>query len=123
GGEWAVNQPGGDTGNFVRPAGAPHATAAEGHAALERPRRHRLGERNDEVGIVVVRLQRIGAEIDDVVSGGAKPFDELLFQLEPAVIGGNSQAHDVVSAMVQGRAVYSELNRAASASASTTACC
>src|SRR5262245_27034743 len=109
--------------NLVRADRGPHATAADGHAALERPRRHRLGERDNEVGIVVVRLQRVGAEIDDVVSGSSEPCDQLLFRLEPALIGGNSHLHGVGSAMVQGRAVYSELNRAASASASTTACC
>ena len=54
---------------------------------------HGLGERHDEVGIVVLRIQRVCAEIHDLVARGAQVRDEFLFQAEPAVIRGDAHTH------------------------------
>jgi len=92
-GKMVMDEPGADPGNLVRADRGSHTAAADSHSALERPRRHRLGERDDEVRIVVVRGQRVRTEIDDVVPGGAEPADEVLFQGKTSVIGGDSHAH------------------------------
>ena len=54
------------------------AAAADRHAALDLSRHHRLAERNDEVGIVVVRIQRVRAEVDDLVARGPQTRDRAL---------------------------------------------
>ena len=94
-----MDQRGTDTRKLVRADRGAHTAAADGHAALDRARRHRFGERDDEVRVVVVRAQLVGPEIDDVVAGGAKLRDQIRFQAKAPVIGGDSHAHDVFSAM------------------------
>jgi hypothetical protein len=78
-----MDQPGTDARNLVRADRGPDTAATDGHTTLDRPCRDRLGERDDEVRIVVVRVELVRAEIDDVVSGRTEPRDQLLFQLKP----------------------------------------
>ena len=67
-----MDQPGADPRDLVRADRRADAAAADGHAALQGSRRHRLRERDDEVRIVVVRVHRVGAEIRDVMSRRAE---------------------------------------------------
>src|SRR5262245_7259786 len=78
-----MDQPGPDTGNLVRADRGPHTAAADGNTTLDRSCRYGLSERNDEIRIVVVRGQRVGAEIYDVVSRCAKSCTQILLQAEP----------------------------------------
>ena len=65
-----VHQPGTDSRYLVCTDRRSDAAAADGYAAFDRPCRHSPGERDDEVGIVVARIQLLGAEVDDLVPGG-----------------------------------------------------
>jgi hypothetical protein len=121
-GKMVMDEPGADTWNLVRADRGAHTAAADGHSALERPCRHRLGERDDKVGIVIVRGELVRTEIDDVVPGGAESCDQVPFQGKTPVIGGDSHAHGVFSAMWRQRRDGSRPNRAAASwSASTKA--
>ena len=82
-GEMVMDQPRPDTRNLVRADRGPHTAAADRHAALHRACRYGLSERDDEVRIVVIRAQLVGAEIDDVVSGGTELRQQVFLQLEP----------------------------------------
>ena len=64
------------------------ATPRSTFSALQRP-----GERDDEIGIVVVLVQAMSAEIDDLMPRRAELGDEFLLQAKSAMIGGNSYAH------------------------------
>src|SRR5262249_22491385 len=80
-------QSGTDARNFIGADRGPDAAAAHGDSALHGACRDRLGERDDEVRIVVVGAQLVRSEIDDVVSGAARPPGQALLQLESHVIG------------------------------------
>src|SRR5262249_49799067 len=123
-----VNQSGPGPRNLVRADRGAHAAAADGHSALHRARRHRAGEWDDEVRIVVVGAQLVRAEVDDVVSGGAQSPRQVLLQCKAPVISRDAHAHGVFSALwlqrSDGRGAANESARrapAASWSASTTA--
>src|SRR5215510_9261403 len=98
-GKVVMNQSGTGARNFVGADRGSDAAAAHGDSTLHGARRDRLGERDDEVRIVVVGAQLVRSEIDDVVSSGAQTRGQVLLQLESPVIGRDSQVHDVVSAM------------------------
>src|SRR5262249_22551115 len=119
-----MDQSGAHPRDLVRTDRGPHAAAADGDTALERCRRHRLGERDDEIRVVVVRAQRVSAKIDDVVSCRAKPRHEIFLQRKPAVIGRDAYPHRVISAMSRQCRDGTRPSAAAAAwSASTTAVC
>src|SRR5262249_27366044 len=77
------------------------AAAADRHAAVDRPRRHSTGERDDEVRIIVVWIQVRRPEIDDLMSRLAKPGHQLLLQTKSTMIRGNSHAHVILLACIQ----------------------
>src|SRR5262245_1379923 len=81
------------SGNLVGADGRSDAAAAHRDAALERSCRDCLREWNDEVRVVVVRVQRTGPEIDDVMPGGAKACEDSVFQGESTVISRDAQVH------------------------------
>src|SRR5262249_28418034 len=82
-GEMVMDQPGPDARNLVRADGGPDTAATDGHTALDRACRDRLAERDDEVRIVIVRVELLRAEINDVVSSRTEPLDQVLLQFEP----------------------------------------
>jgi len=71
-----------------------HAAAADGHPASTVPAAT-AWRANDEVRIVVVRVQLVRPEIDDAypAARAARPD---LFQAKPAVIGSDSDTHLVL---------------------------
>src|SRR5262249_50362277 len=91
--EVVVDQRRTDTLDLVGAHGRADTAAADRHAALHRARRHGPRQWDDEVRIVVVGLERVPAEVDDLVAGGAKPAGQLLLQRESAVIGRDSDTH------------------------------
>ena len=83
GGEVVVDEGGADTGDFVGADRCAHTAAADSHAALYLSGNDGLGERNDEVGIVVLRIQRVRAEIHDFVARGAQVVMSSSFRPNP----------------------------------------
>src|ERR1044071_10087226 len=65
------------------------------NAAVHHPCHDRPGQWNDEVGVIIVRRQLVGAKIDYLVTHRTKLCGQFLLQLKPAVIGGDSNAHIV----------------------------
>ena len=83
---------GADARDFVGADRRAHSAAANRHAALYPSGNHGLGERHDEVGIVVLGIQRMCAKIH-CVARRPQVRDEFLFQAEPAVIRGDAHTH------------------------------
>ena len=82
-GEMVVDERRADAGDLVGADRRADAAAADRHAALHASRNHGLGERHDEVGIVVVRIQRVCAEVDDLVARGAQTAMSSSFKPNP----------------------------------------
>jgi hypothetical protein len=88
-----VDQRRADAGNLVGADRRTYAAAADCHTTIDLPRRHSLTERHNKVRIVIVQVQAMRAEIDDFMARRAELSDQFLFQAEPAVIGGDADAH------------------------------
>jgi len=93
GGEMVVHQRGAHAWHLIGADRGAHAAAADRHAAIHLPGRHGPGQGDHEVGIVVARIEAMGAEIDHLVPRPANAGGQFLFQCEAAVIGGNAHAH------------------------------
>lgn len=72
GGEHIVYQPGAHAGDFVRGDRCAHSAAAEGDAALHSRARDCPCQWNDEVGIVVSRVEFVRAVVLDLIPRGAQ---------------------------------------------------
>ena len=88
-----VDQTGADALDLVGAHRRANAAAADREAAIHFPSSHGSGEWNDEVGIVVVVVQLVRAEVNDFMARRAELSSQLLLQTKSAVIGGNSYAH------------------------------
>jgi hypothetical protein len=64
-----VAEPGTNSFDLVGGHGSPDATAADDDAPVHFASRHSAGERNDVVGIVVVRIERRSTEVHYLVAG------------------------------------------------------
>ena len=73
---------------------AADAATADRHAAIHLAGHDRLTERDSVVGIVIVGIQAVRAEIHDFVSRRPDTGDQFFLQSKPTVIGGNSYAHE-----------------------------
>src|SRR5271166_846391 len=91
--EMVVDERGADAPDFVGAHGRTNAAAADRDAAFHFARGHRLREGHHVAGIVVFRVQRIGAEILDLMTRCMELRDESFFQREPTVICRNAHAH------------------------------
>lgn len=87
------DQTGANPFDLIGAHGSPDAAAANGDTALQFPGRHRLRQRDDEVGIVVLRGQHVSAEIEDFMTRRAQLGGQRFLELKPAMIGGDSHAH------------------------------
>jgi hypothetical protein len=92
-GKVIVNQTSANALDLVGANRRPNAAAANGDAAIHFARHDGLSERNNEVGIIVVRSQRVSAEVHDFMARRANPGNQFFLQTKPAVIGGNANAH------------------------------
>ncbi len=92
-----VDQRSADAWNLVGADRRPDAAAADRDAAIDGTRRHSMAERDNKVRIVVVRAQTTRAEVDNLMSSRAELGDQFFLQAEPAVIGGDADAHGVIS--------------------------
>src|SRR5262245_43637000 len=124
GGKVVVDQRRADAGNLVATDGRADPASADGDSALNRAVSHRAGQGNDEVRVVVVRVQAVSAEIHDLVPEPTKAAAQIPFPVESAVIAGDAKAHARLSA--SGLQIAHRLIQAAwpaaSRSARTSAC-
>src|SRR5208337_3882224 len=90
GGEVVVNQAGANARNLVGADRGTDAAAADGDPPFHLPRNHSLGQWDDEIGIVVTRVQTMSTEIDHLMAGSSKLGHQLFLQTKPAMIGGDS---------------------------------
>src|SRR5580704_3928404 len=88
-----VYQCGPNTLNLVGANRRSHAATADRHSPLHISSRHCARKRDDVVGIVIVGIQFMGAEIDDFMGGCTELGDKLCFQRKPTVIGSDSYEH------------------------------
>src|SRR5215470_11836286 len=95
--EMIVDQRSTDARDLVGTHRCPDTAAADRYAAFDLPCRDGVAEWGYKVRIVVVRAQTVRTEIDDLMASRTKLRDQFLLQAEPAVIGGNTDAHFVVS--------------------------
>src|SRR5271165_1324367 len=79
--------------DLVGTNGRSDAAAAHGNAAIHFAGGYSFSQRDDEIWIVVVGNQLVGAKIDDFMTGLGQLSRQLLFQLKPAMIGRNSYMH------------------------------
>src|SRR4029450_9321409 len=100
--EVVVDEPGPGARDLVRADRRAHAAAAHGHASMDCPRGDGLGQRYDEVGIVVLGVESLRTEVGYVVPGRAKPGHEILLERESAVICRNSHSHAHPSTLCSG---------------------
>ena len=113
--KWSCTSPARTPGILLCTDRRPDAAAADCHAALHRSRRHGLSERDDEVRIIVSRVQAMRPEIDDLVPGRAQAESANLFlQTKPTMIRCNSHAHVILLACIQLLAVLLPRGRASS---------
>ena len=73
-----VNQSSAHAENFVGADRCPHTAAADGHAAFDFSSRYGMGERYDEIRIIVIRIQTVRSKVNHLVSRGAEMGHELL---------------------------------------------
>jgi len=81
-----VDQAGAHTGDFVGGDTRTHAAAAKGDASIHLSCGDGTGQWHDKVGIVVIGLQLMIAEINDMVAGFTKFYDQGLFQCKTTVV-------------------------------------
>src|SRR5579872_930841 len=87
--------------------------AANGDAALDLAGNYGLAERNHEIGIIIVGLEFMRAEISHFMARCAQPADQLVLEFETAVIRCNSYSHKPWKYFrKQGRASRRKIRRA-----------
>src|SRR6266699_113536 len=90
--EGVVDQRRAHTRNLVGAHGCADAAAADRNASLHQSGGHRLGQRDREIGIIVIEIENGGAEVDYVVAGATQTPYQLFLECEAAVIGCDSHA-------------------------------
>src|SRR4029453_19116943 len=94
-GKMVVNQRGADPGHLVCADGCADSAATDRYAAVPLPRCYGPDKRDDEVGIIIVLLECVGAEIDNLLPSRTKLPKNVLLQAETTVIGCQAKAHDL----------------------------
>jgi hypothetical protein len=84
-----MNQAGPHPRHFVRDNRCPDTTSTDGHAAIHLPASDGAGQGNNLVRIIIVWCQAAIAEVDHDVTCLLQHRDQVVLQLEPAMVGGN----------------------------------
>src|SRR5690242_19229682 len=88
-----MNQSGTDARNLICADRGTHTTAADRHATLYFPVSDRVGERYNEVRVIVARIHAMRPEIDNLVAYFSEMSNQFFFQSESTMISGNTNAH------------------------------
>src|SRR5262245_33010395 len=79
------------------------AAAANCNSALHFPSGYRLREGNDEIGVVVTRIEAVRAEVDYFMSRRTQTSGQIFLQGESAVIRGDPYAHITAPSLFERR--------------------
>src|SRR5262245_47013368 len=90
-----VDEPGANARHFVGNHRRADPTAANSHASIHLAGHYGLRERHHEVGIIVKRVQAMGAEVHYLVPSRIQFGHEFFFESEPTMIGSNSNPHAI----------------------------
>src|SRR5262245_32527712 len=93
GGEMIVDESGANARHFVGTDTRADPTAANSHASIHLAGRDGLRERQHEVGIIVLRIQTISAEVHDLVPSRIKFGHDFFLESESSMIGSHSNPH------------------------------
>jgi hypothetical protein len=94
GGKSIVAHAGTNAWDFVSGYGHTHTTAADNHTPLGAASTDSLGDRQGEIRIIVVGLERGSAAIDDFVSGGTNLLNYMGFQGKSGVVATDGDEHE-----------------------------
>src|SRR5439155_6357863 len=78
-----------------------HTAAADRDATIHLPRHHGLGERDDEVRIIVARVQTMRPKIDSFMPRPVEMCNQLVFQTKSTMIHVNSHSHSSLLTCIQ----------------------
>src|SRR5271157_4907207 len=92
-----VAQTGLDPFYLVGGHGSPDAAAADDDPTVDLAARHDAGERDDVVGVVVVRIELRGTEVPHHVARLAQPCNRPLLHIESTMVGGKCDLHENAS--------------------------
>src|SRR5262245_35844992 len=95
GGKMIVDEPGTNARHLVGTYRGADSTAADSQASIHLAGHDGLRERHHEVGIIVKRVQTMGAEVYYLVPSRIKFGHEFFFECEPSMIGSNSDPHAI----------------------------
>ena len=88
-----VAEAGADAGYFVGGDAGADAAAADDDAAFGVPGGDGAGHGGGEVGVVVLRVEGVGAEVVDLMAGGGEPGFEGFFEGKAGVVGAEGDTH------------------------------
>src|SRR5262245_28270278 len=103
--EVVVHQAGTNTRYLVCAHRRTDAATADCHPALDRSGHHSSSERDNEVGIVVVRVEAMRPEIDELMPRSAETSNQFFLQTKPTMIRSYSHTHVILLACTQQPAV------------------
>ncbi len=90
---YIADQAGSCARDFVGCDRCADATAAQSEPAFDITGGDGACHGDDEVRVVVVGVELVSAEIDDFKSMRLEPWQQCLFEIEPAMIGCDANAH------------------------------
>jgi len=92
-GEMVMDQAGMDSFDLVGTDRSTNSASTDRDATLHLAVHHGTGQGNDIVGIIIVMVELMSAEIHDLVSGSLDLCHQLLLELKPSMISCKSYAH------------------------------
>jgi hypothetical protein len=95
GGKMIMDESSANARHFVGANRRADSTAANGQATINLAGNDGFCERHHEIGIVVLRVQSVGAEVHHLVPGCVKSGHEIFFEAEATMIGSNSNPHAI----------------------------
>jgi len=81
------------TRELIRRDGSAYAAAADENSTIDVVASNRIPDRFREIGIVIVLVIRVRAQVKNVVVRCSKRLREVLLQLESGMIGGEAKSH------------------------------
>src|SRR6185369_2448431 len=102
GGKVVMYQRGTDTGNLVCDHACSHTAAAKGNAPFQITPGHGLCQWNDEIGVIVSRVQLKGSKIGHLMTSGIENRCYPCFQSESDMVGCNPDSHHMLSFWLPG---------------------
>jgi len=93
GGKMIFNEARANAFDFIRANGCANAAAANGQSAIEGSRGNGLGQRNDEVGVIISGIERVRAKINNLVARRPQTRSQFFLQFKSTMICSYSQMH------------------------------